>query len=335
MSILTLRAEVDQRVREFAWRQWGQMGVAVSVDQRDGWAIDPEALLLFTFEIGRDDPRLFDEVLDWLVGNAQLISVQRLRNLAHDDADRALTDAVLAWLSRLRPRTRLVAKPVQDRRAADDARPLFRAAGAPTQEPDAAFLAHGLVKPRVEPSGNSQQPALTLPVNFAFRLRQLLGVGARAEVVRILLGMDTARVSAQVVAKSAVYAKRNVYEALTSLTAAGVVDLATSVGNQQQFSVPRERWAALFDLPLDALPRHRDWPALLHALRIIVRWLADPQTEQLSDYMRASDARQLIESITPELSFAGVPIVDRGAHGAEYWDDFVATVRAGLDGLSQ
>jgi hypothetical protein len=34
--------------------------------QREEHAADPEALLLFTFEVGRNDPRLFDEVLDWL-----------------------------------------------------------------------------------------------------------------------------------------------------------------------------------------------------------------------------------------------------------------------------
>lgn len=64
---------------------------------------------------------------------------------------------------------------------------------------------------------------------------------------------------------------------------------------------------------------------------MIVRRLADPRTEELSDYMRASDARQLIDGVALELQLAGVPIVGRGATGEEYWDEFVATVRAGLD----
>jgi hypothetical protein len=53
----------------------------------DRSAQDPEALLLFTFEVARDDPRLFGEVLDWLALNERLVSVQRLRNLCRDDAD--------------------------------------------------------------------------------------------------------------------------------------------------------------------------------------------------------------------------------------------------------
>ena len=37
-----------------------------------------------------------DEVLDWLALNERLMSVQRLRNLCRDDADRTLAEAALA-----------------------------------------------------------------------------------------------------------------------------------------------------------------------------------------------------------------------------------------------
>jgi hypothetical protein len=50
------------------------------------WSQDIEALLLLTFEVARADPRLFDEVLDWLVTNEHLISVRRLRTLAKPSA---------------------------------------------------------------------------------------------------------------------------------------------------------------------------------------------------------------------------------------------------------
>ena len=64
MSISTLRDRVRSELTSFAWDQWAQMGVFAPSERRDQWAADPEALLLFSFEIGRDDPRLFDEVLD-------------------------------------------------------------------------------------------------------------------------------------------------------------------------------------------------------------------------------------------------------------------------------
>ena len=57
---------------------------------------------------------------------------------------------------------------------------------------------------------------------FAFRLRQLLGVGARAEAARFLLTVRAPSVTAQVVTESAGYAKRNIHEALAALHWAGV-----------------------------------------------------------------------------------------------------------------
>lgn len=74
-------------------------------------------------------------------------------------------------------------------------------------------------------------------INFAFRLRLLLGIGARAEATRILLANGVPRVNVQVLAASMAYTKRNVQEAVTSLTGAGVL-FAFEVGNEQRFSIP-------------------------------------------------------------------------------------------------
>jgi DNA-binding transcriptional ArsR family regulator len=158
----------------------------------------------------------------------------------------------------------------------------------------------------VKPRQNSQPPDPALPAAFAFRSRHLLGVSARAEAVRILLGVEAPRVTTQAVAASAGYSKRNVHEALAALQAAGVVDVVR-LGNEQRFGVPRERWAELLALPTDELPQHRDWPVVFYALRMILRWLADHENEKLSGYMRASEARQLVDQIAADLRFAGIP----------------------------
>ena len=111
MSLSELRDEFRGRLADFLWDQWGQMGVSAnSREQRDAWAVDPEALLLLTFEVGREESRLFEEVGDWMLVNERLVSVQRLRNLAVDEDDRALVDAVLGWLGENRRRARLGAR---------------------------------------------------------------------------------------------------------------------------------------------------------------------------------------------------------------------------------
>jgi hypothetical protein len=52
---------------DFLWRQWSALGVAGGARTEESWVIDPEALLIFSLQITRYEPRLFDEILDWLV----------------------------------------------------------------------------------------------------------------------------------------------------------------------------------------------------------------------------------------------------------------------------
>jgi hypothetical protein len=98
MQISETRGKVSEGLLDFAWRQWAQVGVSATVEGADRWAVDPEALILFTIGIARRDPQLFDEMLDWMAFNHELLSAQRLRNLARRfPLPSALVAAVTAW----------------------------------------------------------------------------------------------------------------------------------------------------------------------------------------------------------------------------------------------
>ena len=104
MLLLELRERLRQGFLEFAWRQWAQVGVSANIAGSDRWSIDPEALILFTIEVARRDPRLFDEMLDWLAENRGLLTMQRLRNLSTRlPVDTRLVGAVIAWTGEPRP----------------------------------------------------------------------------------------------------------------------------------------------------------------------------------------------------------------------------------------
>lgn len=322
MPTSATREDLQGRLTSFLWGQWAQMGILATAERSDHWAADPEALLLLSFEVGRQDPRLFEEVLDWLVRNERLVSIQRLRNLARDEDDRALVEAVVGWLGQRRRRSRLEARSALAK-GPTEAQPFFRDSTLPVGDPDPAFLAQGFLKPKSEPSAKSQAPDVLLPINFAFRLRLLLGIGARAEATRILLTIGAPRVNVRALAASTAYTKRNVQEAVASLTAAGVLS-SFEVGNEQRFSIPLDRWAQL--LELDDLPFHQDWPQLLAAYRKILRWLADPTNAALTDYMLSSKARTLAEEVRPDLQFAGIAI-DAPPDDSPYLDSFIEQLR--------
>jgi hypothetical protein len=293
---------LSMRLLDFVWDEWAQMGVSATAHGESRWAQDPEALLVFTLEIARADPRLFDEVLDWALHNEGLLSVRRLRAMCIDEADRALVAATISWLGRRRPRARL--RSSEHRQAPRDLEPVFDG-GAPVGHADPDFAAHGLLRPSAEPSRKSQAPDLRSPINFDFRLRAMLGVGIRAEVVRIMLCVDAQRMTAGALARSSAYAKRNVHDALAGLADAGAISMFT-ISGEQRYTIDKSAWAALLDVAPEQLPSHREWPQLLAVLRTILRWSRQPNLIDASEYLRASATRELLERIRPELAFAGV-----------------------------
>ena len=329
MQTSALRAQLSAALLEFAWDEWAQMGLLAAAGRDRRWAQDPEALLLLTLEVARDDPRLFDEILDWLVRNEPLISVRRLRTLSDGFEDERLSAAVLAWV-RLQRRPRTPDSSLEWKTGEPEA--LFRGVDLPALRTDPVFSVFGFMRPPAEPSGKSREPDLTAPINFAFRLRQLLGVGARAEAVRYLLTANSEPAIVADVAGSSGYAKRNVHEALTSLHAAGAATLA-SAGGEQRFAVDRARWAHLLDLEPHELPIYRDWPTLLGALRRILRWLSRPELETLSNYLRASQAANLLDVVRPRLARAGVLMPAR-LGGERSWTDLEQTIEYALLWLS-
>jgi hypothetical protein len=327
MPISEIREEVSQGLLDFAWRQWAQIGVSATVGGVDQWAVDPEALILFTIGIARRDPRLFDEMLDWMALNHELLSAQRLRNLAgRFPLPSGLVAAVTAWTRQTAPVGLLVSNqgsPVRD------TEPVFSPAVlAFVSQQDPVFAQHGFIRPPAVRTGKSHEPDPALPVNLSFRLRHLFGPGGRSEAMRTLLTWPDGSLDAARIADEAGFAKRNISDVLTSLAASGVVKAAWS-GNERRFTAYRERWAQLLDLPRPGMPSFVSWVHLLPAALQISTWLDAKAATAESEYLIASQARSLMNRLTRDLEAAGIDVQQRqAAHGADYLPVFAETSHA-------
>jgi hypothetical protein len=328
-SISEIREEVSQGLLDFAWRQWAQVGVSATVGGADQWAVDPEALILFTIGIARRDPRLFDEMLDWMALNQELLSAQRLRNLAIKfPLPAGLVAAVMAWTRQTVPMSVLVSDqggPVQERE------PVFSPdVLAFVSQQDPVFAQHGFIRPPAARTGKSHEPNPALPVNLSFRLRHLFGPGGRSEAMRTLLTWPDGSLDAARIADEAGFAKRNISDVLTSLAASGVIK-ATWAGNERRFTAYRERWTLLLDPAKLGMPSFVSWVHLLPAALQITKWLDEKAGTAESEYFIASQARTLMNRLTRDLEAAGVDIqYGQAAHGADYLSVFVEASHAVL-----
>lgn len=307
--ISAIRRDFREGALDFLWRQWTQLGVAGTTSGRDEWAIDPEALLVYSLDVARRNPRLFDEILDWLVLNAALVSTQRVRNLLEGRDDRVVRSA-LTWAAN---QGAAPLRSWQGTPSAPQGEPehLFTLDGRQLhiEAPDPIFESFGLLRPVAEASGKSQPPNLALPANIAIRLRMLFGLGTRAEVVRVLLTAGAAMRTTQI-ATAATYARRNVADTLEALDEAGVV-ASTRRGRAHLWGIDPERWAHVLGVDVLDLPRFVDWQRLFSVLRRLDDWFEADAAEIRTDYLRASSARQLLADLEGDLSAVGVEVEDR------------------------
>jgi hypothetical protein len=325
-----LRERVWQGFLDFAWRQWAQAGVAANISGLDRWAIDPEALILFTIAVAKRDPRLFDEVLDWMAVNRQLMSMQRLRNLSRRfPVDPGLVGAVMIWVEDQTLSTVREPGPARDHRR--EMRPVFdRDVLSFIGEPDPVFAEHGYLRPSVARSRKSRDPDPKILANFAFLLRHLFGPGSRSEVVRVLLTFADGPLDAARISDESGFAKRNVNGTLTSLVNSRTVKARRS-RNERVFTAYRNKWAELLEVgpSADFMPVFVSWVHLLPAFVEVVQWLDRMTEAEYSEYMISSSARDLMERITRDLEVAGLDVGSRTpSHGAAYLSSFVDTVDA-------
>jgi hypothetical protein len=330
MLISELRERARQGFLEFAWRQWGQAGISANAEGLDNWAIDPEALILFTIAVARRDPRLFDEMLDWLAGNRRLLTMQRLRNLSgRFPVDARLVAAVIAWAGEPPPPQWL--KSQRGTGQDPDDVPVF----SPdvlgfVGEPDPAFAEYGYIRPRATRSGKSREPDINIPANFAFQLRHLFGPGSRSEVMRVLLTFSDGPLDAARISDESGFAKRNVSDTLAWLVASRTVKARWS-GNERHFIAYRDKWAALLDAGPSAghMPSFVSWVHLLPAALEIMMWLDNEAESKDSEYLISSRARSLTQHVTRNLEIAGIDFSsERPVHGTAYLLAFAEAVES-------
>jgi hypothetical protein len=185
--------EVDALALDLAWSQWAELGVDGIARRHDWQAIDLEPLIIFTAHLGNADSRLRASAIDWCITHSRFASAFRLRNLA-EHASPATRAAFGQFAATVRAHTK---------------------APWPGQG-DPLTLLH---------PGRIGSPDLRRPSLVQLRLRALVGVSARAEILKLMLADPDRPQSASTLAEDAAYGKGSVAQALDMLTQAGIVQV--------------------------------------------------------------------------------------------------------------
>jgi hypothetical protein len=338
MSLKDFRLLFLENMLNFLWRQWSALGVLGESRAEDPWVIDPEPLVLFSLEMGRHDPRLFDEVLDWLVVNGQWIDLQRLRGIlkGKDETLVKLTGTVAHFLTQ-KSDERKWQNLARFCRAemcgnSDNAETLFFSKDGkhhpPSPEPDLSFLSCGFNRPEVNIRGFTREVPVTSQSSIRFLLRALFGVGSRAECLTYLLTHEGGHPAE--IAKVIGLSVRGTQDALIDLSKSGLVLTRMKGKRKIEYWLSQERWWEFLtkgSITEIKKPIWIDWIALYSALSKVWVVLGEMNKEGISDYMRSSKLRGSLEQVGNEFLKSGLdipPIPGKDVKPYEYEKAFEA-----------
>lgn len=298
--------ELRGRSLSFAWRQWAQLGLAsANVEHRDGWIIDPESLLLFTCTMGRWNPRLLDETIDWTIKNCRFINIPRLKSLikkhrfCNEMIFGALANVVMSKNKRLNWKF-----PIPELES--DAAPLFfdqnnhPIHGYGTL--DETFLHFGYQRGAIQLRGLSRQFNPVMSETSLLRLRSLFGISARVEILLYLLTNKSGHPSG--IARDTGYSQKNVQDTLVDMAATEIVNVAALTGRKKIYFISEKHRPPFLYQPTKP-PRWITWAPLFSSLEKLVVSLHELSGKEQSSLLLSSNLRQLMKGIMPDIEHAG------------------------------
>lgn len=335
-SLKEFKETVLDQLLALLWRQWSAIGVSGYSGSEETTVVDPEAILLLTLTVARYDERLFNEVLDWLAVNGEYLNVQRLQSLIKqfDFQAKAEMSAVAELLGQ-KSSVALKWKKLASRYAEDEEQPLFYMKDGRTmpkpKDCDEIFKRHGFLRSPVKMRNLSQPFPREGMATLLLRLRALLGVNLRCEILCLLGSVD--EIHPALIAKVIGQNPRSTQNVLAEMVLSGVVQVRTSA-REKAYSLAPEVLDRLLR-PEGLTPWQNSVP-LFRALEILWLGLADPKRQNLDPLMLASEWRRLAKEMQALFGAAGMgqPLREGSSYpGEKYYEVFQEDVRKVLERL--
>jgi hypothetical protein len=300
----SIRRQVRETAADLAWAQWSALTGAAVAEHPVRAMIDPEALILLSVAFQDHERRLRDLVYGLARAGTRLLSVQRMTAIATTYSARE-QDGLrhFAW----------------DAAEAGDHRWRPHAGRPPENELGARAKSIGSLRLDVGPG-------------LVLRLRAGLGVGVKADVLALLLGLHGAPVPLKVMALATGYTARGLRKAAEEMAVAGFVK--QGAGTPVTFAADHRAWAGVLQSEgrvrsssRGGVPAWRHWSLVFAFLTAVEEWASRAEEGEWTEYVASSRARDLVQEHAPRLQVAGIVLPDpREATGAAYLDDFAAAI---------
>ena len=262
-SLIEFRTKFLEKLHILLVSQWKILGIPFQdVKVKPSFVIDPEALLLLSLSLFRFYPREFDEVINWLNFDGNIINIQRLKNISKklDFSSLPILSAVANFLSerQKQPKWKGLTGFANDKK-----QPLFYNINDFTSFPtfgdtEKAFLKHNYKRGKIQLRKHTKETHDNANNCLTIKLRRLFGVNVRSEIIGYLL--LTNRGNSNKIANECFFLQKTVYEILKELEKGGFI-FSTQKGKANFYKIEKQNWIKL----LTATP---PLPAFLNVVKI-------------------------------------------------------------------
>jgi hypothetical protein len=331
-----LAGTLRQVTLDVAWRQWRVLGAGAATRTGAGRPlralIDPEALVLVSLALLDEERRLADLLHDWAARNADLLSVQRMKNLAagYPDSARDVLAQRLAWFATV---AHDVGKDLRWRPMAAMGRAVRPSAAEPT-DANVGVDTSVVDVPSVRAGARSgtkvraTRARLTADAALLLRLRLGVGVGVKADVLAFLLARSGQWATVRELAEATAYTPAAVRRAAEDLAAARLTDALD--GAPMSYRTVYAAWAPLLALE-DRPPHWARWHERFVFVIEFLHWANAARARPLSAYVLGAHGRELLGRHRPAFERDVVAV---GSAQAATTDDAAVLIRA-VDGLAR
>lgn len=305
ISLKRFRDEYLELMLNFLWRQWSALGVAGGSRGEEKWVIDPESLLVYSLPLTRYEPRLFDEILNWLVANGKWVDINRLRSIlkSKNSTTKRLMSATAHYISQKASTYVRKWKALAELYRSESKSDILFITKDDMPHPvppkvSSAFRDYGFIRSEFELRGMSKLVIGNTWCNIRILLRSLFGIGSRAECVLYLLTHEAGHPAA--VARAIGVSVRAAQDTLIELADSDLVLTRKKGRRAIEYWLPQKRWwQFLSGMNYEDTKKAvwLNWIAVFTALTEVWEALTRAQ-ETESEYMRSSKLREAMETIS-------------------------------------
>ncbi len=324
MLLQNCRLRTLNHLLDLIWSQWTTLGVSGNAPVTQKWVLDPEALVLFTCNTGRYEPRAFDSMLEWLSINQRFLNVQRLKTIhRRENFEGKQLLAAIAHLL-MKPSSKAKWKGFSDKIFLQPTKTesLFKLKDGNSypllEDSDVAFKNAGFIRHGFQNRNTVGHFRPDYPANLIMKLRALFGLNSRCEIIAYLYTHSEANPTE--IASYTYYSPKAIYNAITDMEKSGALARRTK-GRASLYSLETNTWETLLS-PEGVSAEWMNWPTVFRTIEIIWTaldklWIQNESTQTAENEMRLviHEALTKLQQTIPNFTrnhreFSRIPTLD-------------------------